>query len=227
MPTPDQVVSGLTALKALPLKARTFCREYVVDFNGKQAAIRAGHAEKSAAWQGSRYLTKPQVQLAIDALIQERSERLEISGDRVLAEYARLAYFDPASLEDADGKLLPLKKMHPHTRACIKSYDYKRKRVELWPKMDALAFLGRYTKLVDGDALPPHLLKNVVVICPADASPAEWQTLAQAQVALMAPDYKPPVVVGSNGSASSNGHPSTNGHPSSNGQTPHHNGDGA
>lgn len=35
-----------------------FCQEYAVDYNGTNAAIRAGYAEKTAASQASRLLKK-------------------------------------------------------------------------------------------------------------------------------------------------------------------------
>lgn len=42
-------------------KQKRFCHEYIKDHNGKQAAIRAGYAEKSAEMQASRLLSKDKV----------------------------------------------------------------------------------------------------------------------------------------------------------------------
>lgn len=48
-----------------------FCEEYVVDYNGKQAAIRAGYSEKSAASIASENLTKPNVLAEVERLMSE------------------------------------------------------------------------------------------------------------------------------------------------------------
>ena len=42
-------------------KQRRFCEEYVVDWNGAQAAIRAGYSDKTAREQASRLLTNVNV----------------------------------------------------------------------------------------------------------------------------------------------------------------------
>ena len=42
-------------------KQEHFCAEYAVDYNGTQAAIRAGYSEKNAANQASRMLRNAEV----------------------------------------------------------------------------------------------------------------------------------------------------------------------
>jgi phage terminase small subunit len=44
--------------KKLTLKQEMFCREYLVDLNGTQAAIRAGYSEDTAKEIASQNLTK-------------------------------------------------------------------------------------------------------------------------------------------------------------------------
>lgn len=48
-----------------------FCLEYVKDYNGTQAAIRAGYEEKSAHVQASRMLKKDKVKKFIESLDSE------------------------------------------------------------------------------------------------------------------------------------------------------------
>jgi len=62
-----------------------FCREYLVDLNAKQAAIRAGYSEKTAYSQGSRLLKHDEVQRAINAGKVKQVERIDITADMVLA----------------------------------------------------------------------------------------------------------------------------------------------
>lgn len=46
---------------ALTRKELAFCEEYVKDYNGTKAAIRAGYKESNAASQASRLLKKPEI----------------------------------------------------------------------------------------------------------------------------------------------------------------------
>lgn len=77
-------------------KQEKFCREYIVDLNATQAAIRAGYSEKTADQQGSRLLTNVKVAERIQELQNEAAERNDITVDRVLAEYAKIGFADPS-----------------------------------------------------------------------------------------------------------------------------------
>ena len=54
-------------------KQRVFISEYLRDFNGKRAAIRAGYSPKTASVIASENLVKPNVKAEIDRLLDERS----------------------------------------------------------------------------------------------------------------------------------------------------------
>jgi phage terminase small subunit len=63
--------------KKLTPKQLAFVLEYLKDFNGQQAAIRAGYAPRAARMQASRLLTNANVQSAIhDAQLSARSEAI-------------------------------------------------------------------------------------------------------------------------------------------------------
>lgn len=79
---------GLTA------KQERFVAEYLIDLNATQAAIRAGYSKKTAKQMGAENLTKPDIAAAVAESQQKRSERTQITQDRVLAEYAKLAFAD-------------------------------------------------------------------------------------------------------------------------------------
>jgi len=65
-------------------KHELFCREYVVDYNGTQAAIRAGYSKKTAHVQASALLRNPKVLTRVRELQKEQTERLAISQDWVI-----------------------------------------------------------------------------------------------------------------------------------------------
>ncbi len=77
-------------------KQKRFVQEYLIDLNATAAAKRAGYSAKAAAEIGYENLRKPHIQEAISKAQQARSERTEITADRVLQEYATVAFTDMA-----------------------------------------------------------------------------------------------------------------------------------
>lgn len=52
-------------------KHERFAREYVIDYNATQAAVRAGYSEKTAKQTGSENLSKPDLKQYIDAELKK------------------------------------------------------------------------------------------------------------------------------------------------------------
>jgi phage terminase small subunit len=77
---------------ALTPKQQRFAQEYLLDLNITQAAIRAGYSAKTAYSIGQQNLKKLEVQAYISELQQNRSQRTQITADRVLQEIGRLAF---------------------------------------------------------------------------------------------------------------------------------------
>lgn len=77
---------------------QAFAREYVKDFNGTQAAIRAGYAERSAAMQASRLLTKDKVQEFVRQANARIVERAEVDGAAVVRRLNDMMLADPREL---------------------------------------------------------------------------------------------------------------------------------
>lgn len=75
-------------------KQRAFVREYLVDLNATQAAIRAGYAESGASVEGSRLLANAKVASAVESAMALRAVRTEITADRVLTELAKIGFSD-------------------------------------------------------------------------------------------------------------------------------------
>lgn len=77
-------------------RQRRFVEEYLVDLNGAQAAIRAGYAPKRASDAARKTLKNREVADAVAAGMAAKRRRAEISADRVVEEYARIAFADIA-----------------------------------------------------------------------------------------------------------------------------------
>lgn len=95
--------------KELTPKQQRFVEEYLIDLNATQAAIRAGYSAKTANRIASENLSKPVLQVKIQEAMAERSKRTEITQNRVLEEYARLAFLDPRKFFDDGGYLKKIK----------------------------------------------------------------------------------------------------------------------
>ena len=66
-------------------KQKQFCNEFIIDFNGTQAAIRAGYSPKTANEQAAQLLAKLSIQEYLKELIEKRNERTRITQDEVVA----------------------------------------------------------------------------------------------------------------------------------------------
>lgn len=71
---------------ALTKKQELFCQEYVVDYNGTQAAIRAGYSEKAARQQAARLLSNAAILTRVRGLQQEQVQRLAVTQDYVILQ---------------------------------------------------------------------------------------------------------------------------------------------
>ena len=83
-----------------------FCQEYVVDYNGTQAAVRAGYKEGSARQQAARLLSNAAILARVRELQKEQVERLAVSQDYVVMQlldtYARCREVTPVMQFDHD-----------------------------------------------------------------------------------------------------------------------------
>jgi phage terminase small subunit len=81
-------------------RQRRFVDEYLIDLDGKHAAIRAGYAASDAKNQAYRFLRTPEIADAIAAAMAARSRRTGITPERVLEELARIAFLDWRALAE-------------------------------------------------------------------------------------------------------------------------------
>ena len=82
MPKVDHTSIGSTL--DLNIKQQRFCEEFLVDFNGTQAVLRAGYSKTGASVTASRLLRNPKVCTYIKQLKEEQSKRTEIDADYIL-----------------------------------------------------------------------------------------------------------------------------------------------
>jgi phage terminase small subunit len=71
------------------------CNSFQLHVLATQAAIRAGHPEKTAASIGYENLTKPQIAEDIQVAMNARNERTRVTADRVVEELAKVGVRPP------------------------------------------------------------------------------------------------------------------------------------
>jgi phage terminase small subunit len=145
----------------LTAKQRAFIRHYQVLRNAKAAALKAGYSEKTAAKIGSENLAKPEIKKAIDAAEQRAIKRNDITIDRVLQEWARIAFVDPLEITAIDAKgrtvLKPTNEWTEDQARAVASIETKAGgglKVTLNSKVKALAAL---TSLLKPDVDEPDV----------------------------------------------------------------------
>jgi phage terminase small subunit len=114
---------GKPTEKKLTPKQKLFCDEYLKDLNATQAAIRAGYSEKTAEIIGFENLRKPNISAYIGKRIKDREKRTEITQDRVLQEYARIAFLDIRKFFNEDGTIKSIIDLDDDTAAAIAGMD--------------------------------------------------------------------------------------------------------
>jgi phage terminase small subunit len=100
-------------------KRKRFCEEYMIDMNGKQAAIRAGYNPKTAESQASRMLRDVKVQEYINSLRERLKKKLEITQERVLQELARISFSDIRKYYNEDGSLKSITELDDDSAAAL------------------------------------------------------------------------------------------------------------
>jgi len=145
-------------IKKLTPKQETFVREYLIDLNSTQAAIRAGYSAKTADRIGPELLGKTCVADAIQAGMDKRAAKTGITAERVLNEIAKLAFFDPRKMFDDAGEPIHVSQLDDDTAAAIAGLEVVTKgndeigyasvmKVKLADKSKNLELLGRHLKL--------------------------------------------------------------------------------
>lgn len=112
-------------MKKLTAKQEMFVKEYIIDLNATQAAIRSGYSKKTAREQAARMLSKVNIQQAIQEAKGKRAERVELQADEVLMDLKRITMFNPKSLYDGNGNLKPIEALDDDTAKVLTGLKIK------------------------------------------------------------------------------------------------------
>ena len=100
-----------------------FCREYIKDLNGTQAAIRAGYSKKTADRMAYELLKKPEIQAFVLQSKAERVEEVKIDANYVLKRLIEIDEMDVADILDDGGDFLPIRSWPKVWRTTLSGLD--------------------------------------------------------------------------------------------------------
>lgn len=147
-------------------KQRRFCEEYLIDLNATQAAIRAGYSKDSAMEQGYQLLQKTSVSEFIQERQKQLQNKLHISQERVLQEYAKIAFADPRKFFDNAGNPMRIEDLDDDTAGALAGFEVvvdktekddetfeesATKKIKFWDKRKALEDLAKHLGMFEKD----------------------------------------------------------------------------
>jgi phage terminase small subunit len=145
-------ITKKTEYNKLSAKRQRFVDEYCVDFNGTQAAIRAGYSANSANMQAARLLTNDSVRKALDEKRLEIAESSKLKVSDVIDELRNIAFSDITqviSFSASKAKVKSSRKLTEDAKKTIASVSQTQNglTVKLHDKVKALELLGRYLNI--------------------------------------------------------------------------------
>lgn len=152
-------------------KRERFIKEYLIDLNATQAAIRAGYSPKTAGQIGEEILKKPEIRAAVKQEMDKRAARIEITADRVLRELASIGFADTTQAVKIKGgnvRVTDTDKLPEDTRRAIAEIRQTVTKeggslgIKFHDKKGALELLGKHLGIWtegDGDGDAPQVVK--------------------------------------------------------------------
>lgn len=144
------------APKPLTQLQQRFIQEYLIDGNGTKAAIRAGLPGKTPSSAATKMLRRKPVAAVIEREREIAMERTRITRDRVLLEYARIAFAEIGDIADWDESAFVMKPkdaIAKDDRAAVAEIRSKsgkkgtRTEIRLHSKLGALDALAKHLGL--------------------------------------------------------------------------------
>ena len=130
-------------------KQAAFVREYLIDLNATQAAIRAGYSKKTANEQGCQNLVKLNIAEAIAEAQEKRAKKQGIDAEWVLKESVELYEIFKAEKNPAANSTLTLIAKHVNVDAMAS--DKSRLVDKDGKDRDAIQVIERVVKVKDAD----------------------------------------------------------------------------
>jgi phage terminase small subunit len=138
----------------MPLKPRhsAFVDQYLVDFSGTQAAIRAGYSAKTAAQIGSRLLRNASIATEIERRREKSAAKVGLTRERVLRETELIAHSNLTDflVDSATGNVTLREGAPADAWKAVASISRTpgmfgvAVKIQLWPKGEMVKMAGKH-----------------------------------------------------------------------------------
>ena len=135
-------------MQDLTHKQARFVDEYLVDFNGAQAAIRAGYSQKAAKEAAYKLLTNGHIAKAVESRAQEASEKLKITRETVLQ-----GFLEAAAMAKEEGNAIGIVSAWREVAKLLGMYPSTRLQVEARVTTDKTPTQRQIERMSDAELL--------------------------------------------------------------------------
>lgn len=150
-------------MNTLNEKQKAFCREYILDFNATQAAIRAGYTKRNTNRIGSRLLSKVDVQEYIDELKHQAAVKSRVTPEWILNKLEKIVEM---GLGQEQTDVVVKENVAPGISSTM---SQKMTKADLAAAKSALDLLGRYHGIFTDNTKVEHsgqIVKRVIKVNP-------------------------------------------------------------
>lgn len=191
--TTDQKARQTSDIAPLPEQWERFCGSIMEGRSQAAAARHAGYSERSSHEQGVRLMRNVKIRARLAQLRDDAAHRLDISADKVLHEFARIAFGDIRRVvkwRNVDGEtvivITPSSQLSADDAAMIQSIEHevrevgrgvkiKTTRVKFYDRTKALDALARHLALFN-DKFTLDVLVSAIREQVAETAEAEGWT---------------------------------------------------
>lgn len=155
--SPESVLNQTETIQEdeLTSKQDLFCREYLIDLNATQAAIRAGYSKETAGAIGHENLKKPEIQRRISSYMRDRMKRVEVSQEMVIRELCKIAFANIKEFlhldENGNTMFIDFDEVDSDKATAISEVTVmytpagnKKTKMKMHDKMEALKLIGQH-----------------------------------------------------------------------------------
>ncbi len=152
----------MAAHTKLAPKRFAFVQEYIKDLNGTQAAIRAGYSPRSANVTSTRLLMDANVQESIQEYKEMAAKRSQVTVDRTIEEYRRIAFANITDAVHVRGGCVYIDDtddLTPEQQAAIAEIHQTKDgvRIKFHDKTKALDSLGKHLGMLSDKVQVEHV----------------------------------------------------------------------
>lgn len=141
-------------------KQKAFCEEYLKDFHGSAAAIRAGYSKANAGQLGWQVLRMSKAQKYLNKLKEKRAKKCDLDVAKVVAELMKVGFSNIGDYFDNSFTLKDLDQLTKKQKASIQKIEVKvwvggkdgraeskEVKFHMYDKLSALEKLGKYLNM--------------------------------------------------------------------------------